>query len=78
MKLLLFIARNKSNNVTVNDIEDNKILKDPRMGSDSPSVERRIRDTITSIRKKFKLSRENEFFVVSNTEFGINCSVEFL
>jgi hypothetical protein len=54
-----------------------KHLKNPRSGGEYSLPDRRIRDTIQTVRERMELSAESDFFVMESG-FGIKCDVELI
>lgn len=53
-----------------------EVLNEPRSNSNSPTPERRVRDTIKQIRHALQITKQDDFFIVSKNKFGINCNTE--
>jgi len=74
-KLLLFLAGHPTFEFSSDELV--KHLNPSRRNADGALPERRIRDTITKIKKSLKLNiKEDHFFIINKGKFGINCNVE--
>lgn len=76
-KLLNFLAQSQNLYETFRPEELVAYLNDERQDSES-LPERRIRNTIKSIRDKLGISGIDDPFIVSSKRFGLNCDVELI
>ncbi len=71
--LLQFLSKELGKVFEVQDLA--KCLRNPRVGAEGTTEDRRVRDTVQSIRKKLKLPEGDDFFIVDKG-FGLDCDVE--
>lgn len=72
-KLLSFLVENPRKIFQVEELV--KKLNKPTRRADSPTDDRRVRDTVQSIRDSFQIDEGYDFFLVNNG-FGLNCIVD--
>ncbi|PIP32387.1 hypothetical protein COX23_05025 [Candidatus Gottesmanbacteria bacterium CG23_combo_of_CG06-09_8_20_14_all_37_19] len=77
-KFLYFLATHREKAYKAKLIVKLGELKEPKATSNEPNDDRRVRDLVKVLRKKFRLNKNNpdNFFIVDNSFYGIKCDVE--